>query len=117
MTQSFMPGGLESENVTLRRNLAEAMAAGDRLRAELAIKDEVALGLMAALVERNDAIADARAELANVHHNAEMWYAEKLRAEATTARVRELFARPWVGYDTAQAFAADVLRALDGDTE
>lgn len=32
----------------------------DRLRAELAVKDEVALGIMAALVERNDAIARVR---------------------------------------------------------
>lgn len=79
----------------------------NRLRAELAVKDEVARGLMAALVERNDAIADARAELANVHRNAEMgcppsttasrgsdiplcrmWYAEKLQAEAEVRNLR-----------------------------
>lgn len=77
-----------------------------------------------------------RAELANVHHNAEMWYAEKLRAEAelavkdevalgimaalvkrndAIARVREL-CEARVGWMDGAAYR-DVLRALDGDTE
>lgn len=70
------------------------------------------------LVKQADLIDRLRAELAelraycNCDERIDISHADALNA---IARVSDLFARPWVGYDTAQAFAADVLRALEGD--
>lgn len=75
-----------------------AEAAIDRLRAELAVKDEVALGIMAALVERNDAIARVRELADNPDGPPLLHYEDVLRAldgDTEEAAITYGYVRSW----------------------